>query len=208
MISKKFNKTFDDCLNQAYMFQAELLVDQTVFTAFSPQFAPPFATNFLNDIHAADALPTNEDDLNNQTLLTQNVEDKMVTARSQYQKLLIYVGFAWPDSDPMLKVFGQNLYSSASVSPPQMVNLLQSSYLSANSTAYKATLIAAGFLQADITLLNTIATDLQTKISTQQEFIRHSFTRSEARVVAFNKVWDYMSKISAASKFIFKDSCN
>jgi len=206
MIRQNFSKSFNDVLNQAYMFQAELLVDQTAFTAFSPQFAAPFATNFLNDIHSADALPTNEDDLNNQTLLSQNVEDKMVTAREQYQKLLIYVGFAWPDSDPMMKVFGQNLYAAASVSLPKMVNLLQSSYLSANSTAYKATLIAAGFLQADITLLSTIATDLQTRISTQQDFIRHSFTRSEARIVAFNKVWDYMSKISAASKFIFKNS--
>lgn len=68
MVSKKFSKTFDDVLNQSYMFQAELLVDQTAFTAFSPGFAAPYATNFLNDIHAADALPTNEDDLNTQTL--------------------------------------------------------------------------------------------------------------------------------------------
>ena len=71
MIRQNFSKSFNDVLNQAYMFQAELLVDQTAFTASSPSFAPPFATNFLSDIHTADALPTNEDDLNTQTLLSQ-----------------------------------------------------------------------------------------------------------------------------------------
>jgi len=75
MLKTKFSKSFNDVLNQAYMFQSELIIDQSVFTTASPSFAPPFATNFLSDIHAADALPTNEDDLNNQTLLSQNVED-------------------------------------------------------------------------------------------------------------------------------------
>ena len=206
MITKKFSKSYDEALTQAYLFQSELVVDQAAFTAFSPLFASPFAADFLLDIQAADAIPTNEDDLNNQTVLSAEVEDQMVLAREQYQKLLLYVGFAWPNSEPKLKVFGNNQYEIARKSPPKMINLLQSSYLSANSVTYKAALIAAGFLQTDITLLHTIELDLTAKLNAQQDYIRHSFTRSEDRVVAFNKVWDTMVQISNASKYIFKDS--
>ncbi|MCX6156244.1 MAG: hypothetical protein NT007_19000 [Candidatus Kapabacteria bacterium] len=206
MITKKFSKTYDECLTQAYLFQSELVVDQTLFTAASPAFAAPFAANFLADIEAADAIPTNENDLNSQSVFTAEVEEQMDLARAHYQKLLLYIGIAWPGSDVKLKAFGNNLYEKARKSPPKMANLLQSSYLDANSTTYKADLIAAGFLQTDITLLDTLSSDLTNKINAQQDFMRHTFTRSEERAVAFNKVWDTMVKISNSSKLNFKDS--
>ncbi|MCX6153316.1 MAG: hypothetical protein NT007_04065, partial [Candidatus Kapabacteria bacterium] len=196
----------DEALAQAYLFQSELIVDQTAFTAALPSFAPPFAADFLDDIEAADAIPTNEVDLNLQALHTSEVEVQMELARAHFQKLLFYIGFAWPDSEPMLRLFGSNLYEKARAVPLKMLNLLQSSYEIANSTAYKATLISEGFLQADITKLNTLFDDLSEKISTQQDFIRHSYARTEDRAVAFNKVWDTMVKISTAAKQIFKDS--
>ncbi|MCX6154206.1 MAG: hypothetical protein NT007_08600, partial [Candidatus Kapabacteria bacterium] len=64
----------DEALAQAYLFQSELIVDQTAFTAALPSFAPPFAADFLDDIEAADAIPAGEVDLNQQALHTSEVE--------------------------------------------------------------------------------------------------------------------------------------
>jgi hypothetical protein len=66
------------------LFQSELDVDQAAFTAFSPIFSPTFTTDFLDDIQAADAIPTNEDDLNNQTLISNQLEQKMEACRQHF----------------------------------------------------------------------------------------------------------------------------
>ncbi len=206
MIDKKFSKSFDEVLQQAYLFYDGFLIDEADFTAASPLFAIPFAANFLIDIEAADALPTNEDDLNEQTLLTQAVEEDMESAREHYQKLLLYINLAWPDDKAIAKAFGSTLYDKARSNTLKLINLMQDSFNDANSVTYKADLIAVGFVQADIDLLGSLADDITAKNRVQEKFMKLSSQRSETRIVAFNKVWDSMAKLSDTSKIIFKDS--
>ncbi len=206
MITKKFSKTYDEVLTQSYLFHSEFVADQAIFEAFSGKFASPYADDFLALITVADEIPTNEDDLNVQTSFTNELELMMETCRAQYQKLLLHVSFAWPEDETKQKLFGSTLYGEARKSPSKMVNLLQSSYREANSVAYKASLIAAGFVQADITLLDTLADSLNVKLNEQQAYIRRTYGRTEQRTEAFNAVWDVMTQISGASKLIFKDS--
>lgn len=206
MIVKKFSKTYDQALTQAYLFHSEFVIDNALFTAFSPIFATLFADDFLNLIEAADAISTNEEDLNNQVILSTQVEDQMEVARAIYQKLLVYIGIGWPNSETTLLAFGSNLYEKARKTPPKMMNLLQMAFKNASSTTYKTALIAAGFVQLEIDSLGTIEAELNTRYNAQQDYIQHSFKRTEERTVAFNSVWDEMVKISNASKLIFKDS--
>jgi hypothetical protein len=130
----------------------------------------------------------------------------MEPCRKHYQKLLLHVEFAWSRDEAKLKVFGKDSYLEARRTPAKMVYLLQDAFREANSTDYKDSLLAAGFVEADITLLDTLAEDLQNKLYEQQSFIRHVSSRTEERTLAFNKVWDVMSLISSASKLIFIDS--
>ena len=206
MITKKFSKTYDEALTQAYLFHSEFVLDLALFTAFSPSFDVAFAADFLDLIEVADAIPTNQDDLNNQVILTIAVDEQMAVARAKYQKLLVYIGLAFPYSETALLAFGNNTYDKARLLPTKMVNLLQNAHINASSTTYKAALIAAGFLQTDIDSLETIADDLQTRYNAQQEYKQHTYRRSEERAIAFNAVWDVMVKINAASKIVFKDS--
>ena len=67
MIKTKFAKGYDEVLQQAYLFYDGYVVDEASFTAASPIFSISFAADFFADIGAADALPTNEDDLNDHT---------------------------------------------------------------------------------------------------------------------------------------------
>jgi hypothetical protein len=206
MISKKFNKTYDDALTQAYLFQTEFVIDQADFEAFSGRFADPFADDFLALINAADDLPNNENDLNNQTLITSQLEQKMEECRLHYQKLLLHVGFAYPGDDSILKRFGNLDYNDARRVPSKLIDLLQDGYREANSVTYKAALIAEGFVQLEITKLDTLADELKAKLNEQKIYIRSSSMRADQRAEAFNKVWDSMTAISNASKMMFKGS--
>jgi hypothetical protein len=206
MITKKFNRTYDDTLTQAYLFQSELVADKIAFTAFSSIFADPFAANFLNLIEETGLIPTKEEYLNNQVIYSMQVEESMEKARAHYQKLLFYVGIAYTNSDTTLLAFGSNLYLKARQMPQRMLNLLQNAHKNANSATYNATLISVGFTQIEIDLLETLEQELMTVYNAQQDYIQHTYKRTEDRTIAFNQVWDEMVKISNASKLIFKDS--
>jgi hypothetical protein len=206
MKRRKFNMTYDEVLLQASLFHSELVADIAEFSAFSPTFSPSFADDFLSDIEAADDIPSMQNDLNEQTHLTHKIEEQMKLARNHFQKLLLFVGIAWNNSDSMLKVFGSDFYNSARKSPSNMLTQLSCAYNSANSAEYKDNLIAAGFSQNDITLLDTLYEDLSSKMHEQTAFKNHSYVRTEERALAFNKVWDSMVRISTASKMIFQHS--
>ena len=206
MITKKFSKTYDEALTQAYLFHSEFVLDLALFTAFSPSFDVEFASDFLDLITAADAIPTNQEDLNNQVILSTAVEQQMIIARAIYQELLVYVGIAFPNSETALLAFGNNMYDKARLLPQKMMNLLQLAHRNADSTTYKTALIAAGFLQTDIDSLTTIETELNTRFNAHKDYMQHTYSRTEERAIAFNKVWDEMVKINAASKIVFKNS--
>jgi len=206
MFKQKFSKSFDDVLQQAYIFQSQFVDDQADFTAFSAQFMTPFETNFLTDIQTADAIPTYENDLNHQQILTVAVEEKMEECRVHFQKLMTYVRMVWPNSVPIHIEFGSKSYEKARYSDKLLMNLLQDAEVTANLTKYNADLVAAGFLQTDIDLLGTLATELTEANRVQERYKANSMERTEDRIEAFNKVWDTMVKLSNVSKSIYADS--
>ena len=206
MIQLKFSSSFDYVLEQAYRFHTEFLTDKATFVSASPLFDDPFAADFLTDIEAADALPTFDDDRDDLILYTQEVENKMEEARVHFQKLMFYVNLAWPDDNGIARGFGSSQYKKARKSTLKLINLIQKAYIKANSTTYKSDLIAAGFVQADIDLLNTLADEITEKNNAQEDYMSNTYERSETRIIAFNKVWDSMVKLSDASKVIFKNS--
>ena len=206
MIAQKFSKSYDDVLTQSYLFHSGLLRDLSLFTAYSPLFTVAYASDFLDLIEAAGELPTNEEDLNNQVILSLDLDSKLEDARLLYRKLISYVNLKWGNNDVALRAFGSNLYDKARQSPPKMVNLLELANRAAESSKYKTDLIAVGFTQLDITALLTLSAELNTIYNNQQEFIQLTSDRAEERVIAFNKVWDVMVQINFASKQVFKDS--
>ena len=175
--------------------------------AASPRFsASGGRVRMKPDITAADAMPTNDDDLAQQQLYTSQVEAKMEECRVHYQKMMMYVRLAYPNNPPVEILFGSKNYLAARSSVLRMINLMQQANKTADSVTYKAALIAVGFLQLDIDKLETLATELTTLNDTQNEFIRQSSIRSEERIIAFNKFWDSMVKISDVSKVIYAAS--
>ena len=135
-------------------------------------------------------MPTNKDDMNEQTLFTQAVEATMETVREHYSKIMLYINLTWPDDKTIAQLCGSKLYEKARNSTLKMISLMRDAYIDADSATYQADLIASGFIQADIDLFDTLAGELMTKNRVHEKFMRLSYTSSEVRVVAFNKVWD------------------
>ncbi len=205
-MTKKFNKTYDEVLTQAFLFKSEFELDQSIFEDFSSRFAEPFAENFSELIEIADDIPTSDDDLNTQTELSHQLELKMEECRAHYQKLLLHIDFAWPNDDSKPKIFGSNLYPEARRVPAKFVDLLQEAYRDTNSDEYKSTLINAGFTESNIERIDELANELQGKLNAQHAFIKRTASRTNERTTAFNNVWEVMTQISNAAKLIFKDN--
>ena len=206
MIQKKFNKSYDDVLVQAYVFHTNFVANKADFIAFSSIFADPYGADFLDLIQDADEMPTFEDDQNEQAMFTLLVEETMEKARNLFKKLTFTIDIGWPKNELVQRAFRVQLYESSRQVPQRMINLLQNAYLKATSVAYNADLIANGFSAADITMIDTLSNELTTRTNDQQNYLDDTFLRTENRTEAFNKVWDEMVKISNASKMIFKDS--
>jgi len=205
MAERKFTKSFDAALQQAYVFHAGFLTDKADFVAASPLFDDPFAANFLTDIQAADALPTLDDDNAVQFQFAYDLEGLMKLGREQYQKLLLYVKLAYPDDEAAMAAFKAEDYERDSKSTLRMINLMQNAYMIADSSAYKTDLIAVGFLQTDIDMLDSLADDIDSKNTEYQTFMNLAKRRSQVRIVAFNKFWDSMVMLSDTSKIIYRD---
>jgi hypothetical protein len=206
MVRKKYNKSYDELLTQAFLFHSELVRDLPLFSAFSPVFTLAYANNLKSMIDFVDILPQLQEYYNSQIIYSMKVSENMSVARAIYKRLLFNVSLAWADSEAILQNFGSNLYSNVGRSAPKMMTILQLAYQNASIPENKALLIAAGFLQADIDSINSIEIALRTAYNAQQDYIQQTFSRTEERILAFNALWDEMVLISGASKFIFNDS--
>jgi hypothetical protein len=206
MTKKKYNKSYDELLTQAYLFHSELVKDLPLFSAFSPMFTLAFTENLKSMIDFADNLPQIDEYYNNQIAFSTKVAEILSAGRAIYQRLLFYVRLVWANSEAIMQNFGSSLYLNVGRSASKMMTILQLAYQNASIPENKALLIAAGFTQADIDLINSIYTALNDSYNSQQDYIQQTYLRTEERILAYNALWDEMVLISGASKFIFKDS--
>lgn len=206
MEKKKFAMTYDRVLQLGYVFHSQFVKDKAEFEAFSSGFSDPFADDFLSELKAADELPTFLDDLDEQSFLTSVLNEKLAEAAAFYSRFLKYVKLAWGDSSPKLKVFWRNEFNRKRNQPLSMAHILDSAYQTASEPEYKASLIAAGFLESDILGLMTLSDEIGAALLERDSFIDDSSGRAQERIEAFNKFWDRMTLISKTAKLIFADS--
>ena len=76
----------------------------------------------------------------------------------------------------------------------------------AEDPKYKAALIAQGFTQVMIDKLQTIQISIHDKNQAQEDAMSNRLVKTKERVEALNAVWEYMEKISEASKLIYSDN--
>jgi hypothetical protein len=205
-ITRKYSKDDLDMLQQAQVFHDNFVIDKADFIAAFTMFADPFETDFQTDIDAADAIPLDSEVAQAIAIITEEIETEMAKGRTAMQKLFTYAKVGFDDSQASLKAFGKGEYEKSRSNQLKLKEMLEKAHRQASEAANKAILLGAGYSQTDIDNLDTIMTDIDTKDASQEDAKSDRLKKTEDRVIAYNKVWEYLEKISEASKVIYVDS--
>ncbi len=192
-------------LERAQVFHNAFLNDDVSFIAAFPHLAPPFAADFQAAIDTADAIPSGSEVDALITVVTEQLNKKIVDGQKAMQKLFAYVELAFDDKN-MLNVFGKPKYEKARTSDLRMKELLEQANRNAEVADNKAALLAAGYTQADIDGLLTICDEIDAKNAEQEDMLSDRIIKSGVRVNAYNTVWGFMKQINKASKVVFVDN--
>ena len=119
---------------------------------------------------------------------------------------MYYLKLAFPESEAVHSAFGHNKYNKVRVSQTGLPNLMEQAHRKSEDPKYKAALIAQGFTQVMIDNLQTIQISIHDKNQAQEDAMSNRLVKTKERVEALNAVWEYMEKISEASKLIYSDN--
>jgi hypothetical protein len=205
-ITRTYSKEDLEMLMQAQVFHDNFAIDKADFIAAFTMFADPFEADFQTEIDAADAIPLDSEVAQAIAIITEELENEMVKGRAAMQKLFTYANVAFDGSQASLKSFGKSEYEKARNNQLKLKELLEKAYRQASETANKAILLGVGYSQTDLDNLDTLMTDIDTKDASQEDAKSDRLKKTEDRVIAYNKVWAYLEKISEASKVIYLDS--
>lgn len=201
------NYTMDDVemFERAQVFHANFVIDLADFTAAFPALDATFAAAFETTIDDADAIPSNNEVMNEIEIITEQIDDKMAECRVAMQKLFAYAKITFK-SDAKVKSFGKSLYLKARNNQLRMIELLELGHRIASETANQAALIAAGYSAAEIAELETLMNELDALNLSQETLKLTRLNKTETRVIAYNAVWEYMVQINQASKVVYATS--
>lgn len=203
---REYVKSDDLMLEQAQTMRNLFEGDKADFTALYIPLEDPFSANFQTAIDTAQDLPTADEEALELKVLTEDVLAAMENCRVQFMLLASYVKLLFPNSIAKQDLFGLKKYDKVRSSQTKMYDLMQLAYRKANSLDYKADLIALGFVQTEIDKLETYGEALYDANEAQEDLKQQIRLRTEQRVTAYNAVWEYMKKISAASKQVYADN--
>ena len=203
---RDFNLSDSSMLQDSRTTLAQFKLDQADFGNFDADFKTPFETLWKTNISNAENAPTDEQIIDAQANLTNTVDNRLKECGNYFQMSKYKIEKAFADQEGVWKEFGYDNYDDARQSPEKMIVFMNVWHDVASSTKYKASLIAAGFVQADI---DAIATKRQALIDakTTQEVAKNSRpSTTQNRVILMNKVWENRCKVAKAAKYIYADN--
>jgi hypothetical protein len=180
-----------------------VITDLLLFTAKFPFIDAAYVAAWQTAIDNADDAPDDEQVLDDQQMVTYNMSIAMNDARNLYTLLIIYVKLAFPGNDAVLEQFGLKRYRRDRSVQGDMKELMDIAYTRANSTDYKAALIAKGFTQVMIDSLLASANDLDTKNLNQENTKLDRYVLTRNRNLMLNEVWDYMTQVNMVAPAVF-----
>jgi hypothetical protein len=203
-VERKFRKAYLLLLQQAQTMLDHFLDDIAAFTARYPLMDATYATAWQTAIDDADDMPDDEEVVSNQKQTTIAVDEVMIAAINHYSLLVTFLKMIYkPKIAAVLDHFGYPRYRRVRYVQLEMKELMDLAYDRANSADYKADLIARGFVQADIDLLNTLAQQLDDKNRVQEKAKTDRPELAQNRIELHNAVWDIMNEVNIASTVVF-----
>src|ERR1035437_8263887 len=149
-VKKKFNKSYNLLLEQAYLMHFLLSEDILLFTEEFPSINNQFLNTFENAIKSADEFPQDDGIKSNLVLSKLDADKIMRTARNRISRLYKFIEYNFEDDPDMTENFGKNLYRKARSNQSKLVELLALAYSKAMEDENHQPLLDKGFSQEKI----------------------------------------------------------
>lgn len=174
------------------------------FTAKFPAIDATWLTSFATDIATAKNFPADNSVILNIRVLTEDVNASCAEGFVALDRLDLYAKIAFPTSPAKQRVFGQDSWQSARGDQEKTRRALLTAFGFADNATYKTPLTAAGMLAADITVLNTIAGNIDLKNGLQESALAGRPVTTEERIQVHNVVFAKMGLLKIMSEEVYR----
>ncbi|MFZ4412522.1 MAG: hypothetical protein ACOYOV_05520 [Bacteroidales bacterium] len=195
----------DEMLQLNAVMLSNFAGDKADFTAKVSDLKDPFLDQWQNNTDSLSSIESDSDYTDTQLLMTQDMNDLMVSARDQLQTIYFYVERAYPGNKAVISYFGKDQYEAARKLPQKLVDLLLKAKDASEKPEYKPNLEGKGATQALLDDLKNIADKLKAKTIEREVYMSGRKLTTQNRNKILNKIWESMSAVNEASKLIYKN---
>jgi len=200
---------FNGISNDTMLTGAETMLDLysadvADFTAYDAGLDAAFGTAWEADIDAARDFPTDEtvqDDIEEKTAFMNTSWEK---CRTHFQDSKYFIEKAFPGNAAIMKSFGFDNYKEMSRDQDKVLPFMDQFHDKAQSN--NAALIAQGYTQIKIDLIETLGGEYRTKQREQENAKKDRLKQTQDRIVLMNKVWASISRVNKASKSVYRNN--
>ncbi|MBI1286298.1 MAG: hypothetical protein GC178_01855 [Flavobacteriales bacterium] len=202
-IKRAYGMADDDMLERSELFYDALNAEQADFVARFPWMDAVWLTAFQNDINDADAFPTDDSVVLDIKVLTADVGSAMRQGYAALQTLGLYAKLAWPKDVARQRVFGQDGWEEAYNNTLKLQEALELAHAKADGASYKPDLLAKGYTQAEIDMLETLSDEIKLKNRLQEAAKSGRSVSSHDRIALLNVVWGHMQTINTCAAVVW-----
>ena len=179
--------------------------DESEFFAYNAvMFPPEFKTTFQTHITAAHNVIKDMVVVDEQQEESLEVTAKMKECFAYFQRMKPTIMFTFPNKPAVWNQFGFNDYDFARRSHGRMVQFMD--MLHKTSVKYSVELIAKGWTQVKIDQCETLAGELKTENTEQEQAKKDRPVETQERIVVLNTCWEDMVFVTNAAKAVFYDN--
>jgi hypothetical protein len=202
-IKRAYGMADDSMLERAEVFHDALSTELADFTARFPWLDVVWLTAFQNDINDADAFPTDDSVVLDIKVMTADVGSAMRQGYGALQTLGLYAKLTWPKDMARQRVFGQDGWDEARNNTLKLQEALELAHAKADGASYKPELLAKGYTQAEIDMLETLSEEIKLKNRLQEAAKSGRAVNSHDRIALLNLVWEHMQTVNTCAAVVW-----
>lgn len=207
-VKRIFTKPDEEVLQQSDVLFDSFQKNKSLFVNRFPHLADPFAVEWGTATTTARGLIPDYATLAGQANETDVLETMMEQGRNLFQTVMLYTQLAFPGDQAVLRLFGQPQYDSARTNQLKLPVLLRTTFTQVSKPEYKTALLSKGLMDAEITLLDSLAGAIIAQDIAQQNAKKARSLAAHQRIVTMNAVWEKMATVCQCAKLVFQNDAS
>lgn len=201
-INKLYSGLTDDAMLTAAETMRDLFEDdQTAFEGFDASLDDAFKTDWDHKIDLARDVPSDETVNDQISELTDTMNEAWDACKTHFQDSKYFIEKAFPKKAKQNE-FGFDDYREMSRDQDKVLPFMDQFHDTASDN--KTALIAAGYTQAKIDAIETLAGTYRTAQRAQEKAKKDRLNQTQERIEKMNDVWKKIQQVNKASKSVFR----